>query len=107
MPSDEDSSPAAENAAAPSTGHRQRVLLSATTSYRSIFQLPSSVKCVFDKFPLVTYEENSLPLRAPKHQQEHVLHVFTTEAGARAGNLSFNPACLKWQVNHNGTASLD
>ncbi|EME50122.1 hypothetical protein DOTSEDRAFT_85352 [Dothistroma septosporum NZE10] len=65
---------------------------------RSIWSLPPPVKRVFDKFPLVTYEANELPARAPKKRQKHVLHVFTTKEDAESGRPSFNPGCLKWQT---------
>ena len=64
----------------------------------SIFRIPAPLKRVFDKFPLVQYDENELPLRAPKDKSQHVLHVFTTDKDAREGKPSFNPGCLKWQV---------
>ena len=64
----------------------------------SIFRIPTPLKRVFDKFPLVQYEENELPLRAAKDKSQHVLHVFTTDADAKDGRPSFNPGCLKWQV---------
>lgn len=64
----------------------------------SIFRIPAPLKRVFDKFPLVQYGENELPLRAPKEKDQHILHVFTTEGDANDGKPSFNPGCLKWQV---------
>lgn len=64
----------------------------------SIFRIPAPLKRVFDKFPLVQYDENELPLRATKDKSQHVLHVFTTDKDAREGKPSFNPGCLKWQV---------
>jgi hypothetical protein len=64
----------------------------------SIFSIPAPLKRIFDKFPLVQYDENELPLRAPKDKSQHVLHVFTTDKDAREGKPSFNPGCLKWQV---------
>jgi len=64
----------------------------------SIFRIPTPLKRIFDKFPLVQYNENELPLRAPKDKSQHVLHVFSTERDAREGKPSFNPGCLKWQV---------
>jgi hypothetical protein len=64
----------------------------------SIFRIPTPLKRIFDKFPLVQYDENELPLRAPKEKSQHVLHVFTTEKDAKHGRPSFNPGCLKWQV---------
>ena len=65
---------------------------------RSIFRVPAPLKRVFDKFPLVSYEENALPLRAPLKGDAHKLYVFTTDEDARNAKPSFNPACLKWQV---------
>ncbi|KAK4998127.1 phosphatidylserine decarboxylase [Elasticomyces elasticus] len=64
----------------------------------SLFEIPAPVKRVFNKFPLVTYPSNELPLRAPRKRQQHVLHVFATPAGALRGLPSFNPSCLKWQT---------
>lgn len=64
----------------------------------SIFRIPAPLKRVFDRFPLVQYDENDLPLRAPKERGQHVLHVFTTEKDAKDGRPSFNPGCLKWQA---------
>lgn len=65
---------------------------------QSLFSIPPSVKRVFNKFPLVVYTENELPLRAPLDWHTHILHVFTTLEDAKTGRPSFNPACLKWQV---------
>jgi metaxin len=64
----------------------------------SIFRIPAPLKRIFDKFPLVQYDENHLPLRAPKDKSQHVLHVFTTDEEAKSGKPSYNPGCLKWQV---------
>ena len=66
---------------------------------RSIWSLPPPVKRIFDKFPLITYEANELPARAPKDRRKHVMHVFTTGHDAKNGRPSFNPGCLKWQVS--------
>lgn len=67
----------------------------------SWFDVPPALKRIFDKFPLVTYDENELPLRASsRRREEHVLYVFATEEDARAGRPSFNPQCLRWQVGH-------
>jgi len=66
----------------------------------SIFTIPAPVKRVFDKFPLVTYDANELPLRAPRSRDRNVLHVFTTREDAKKGKPSFNPACLRWQVGY-------
>ncbi|KAF2466039.1 uncharacterized protein BDR25DRAFT_336613 [Lindgomyces ingoldianus] len=63
-----------------------------------IFAVPAPIKRLFDKFPLLTYSANDLPLRAPRNRDRHVLHVFTTPRGAELGSPSYNPACLKWQA---------
>nr|POF08198.1 metaxin-1 [Quercus suber] len=70
---------------------------SQTASRPTWFEIPAPVKRIFDRYPLVTYAANELPLRAPKSRKRHVLHVFTTEEDARTGRPSFNPSCLKWQ----------
>ncbi|EMC99012.1 hypothetical protein BAUCODRAFT_22311 [Baudoinia panamericana UAMH 10762] len=70
----------------------------AKTSINRLFSVPPPVKRIFDKFPLITYETNALPLRAPRGREEHVLHVFTSEEGSQHGRPSYNPACLKWQA---------
>ena len=80
---------------------------------RSLFSIPPPLKRVFDKFPLITYGENGLPLRAPAWREEHTLYVFATDRGAKSGRPSFNPACLKWQVSliaislHEGCVDTD
>ncbi|PSN66416.1 hypothetical protein BS50DRAFT_589150 [Corynespora cassiicola Philippines] len=65
---------------------------------RSIFAVPAPIKQLFDRFPLVTYPANDLPLRAPANRDSNVLYVFATEKDAAAGAPSYNPACLKWQT---------
>lgn len=66
---------------------------------RSLFEIPPALKRIFDKFPLVTYDENELPLRASnRRRDEHVLYIFATDEDARKGRPSFNPACVRWQV---------
>jgi metaxin len=65
----------------------------------SLFSIPPPLKRIFDKFPLVTYGPNELPLRAPRGREENVLHVFTSDEDAANGKPSFNPSCLKWQVS--------
>ncbi|UPX15023.1 uncharacterized protein EKO05_0005491 [Ascochyta rabiei] len=65
---------------------------------RRIFDVPTPIKQLFDKFPLLTYPVNHLPQRAPQHRNAPVLHIFTTAAGASRGAPSYNPACLKWQA---------
>ncbi|KAB2581127.1 Metaxin-1 [Lasiodiplodia theobromae] len=67
------------------------------SAFSSITTVPAPVKRLFDKFPLVTYSANELPLRAPRERQRHQLYIFTTEDGALRGEASFNPSCLKWQ----------
>ena len=67
-------------------------------SARSIFDVPTPIKQLFDRFPLLTYPVNDLPQRAPQHRNAHVLHIFTTNEGSLRGVPSYNPACLKWQV---------
>lgn len=66
---------------------------------RSLFDIPPPLKRIFDKFPLVTHEENTLPLRARTQRDANILYVFTTKEDARNGRPSFNPSCLKWQVS--------
>ncbi|EME87767.1 uncharacterized protein MYCFIDRAFT_28422 [Pseudocercospora fijiensis CIRAD86] len=69
-----------------------------SSAKRSIFALPTSIKRVFDTFPLREFPANALPIRAPRHREEHVLHVFATDEGAKLSKPSFNPGCLKWQT---------
>ncbi|KAF2087861.1 putative mitochondrial outer membrane protein [Saccharata proteae CBS 121410] len=68
------------------------------TLYRSVTTVPPPIRRLFNNFPLVTYQANDLPLRAPSDRQQHVLYVFTTSDGALRGDPSFNPGCLKWQA---------
>ncbi|KAF2259298.1 hypothetical protein CC78DRAFT_475904 [Lojkania enalia] len=65
---------------------------------RNIFAIPAPIKRLFDRFPLLTYPANELPLRAPRNRQDSVLYVFTTDDGAATDAPSYNPACLKWQT---------
>ncbi len=67
-------------------------------SIYDLFQLPSPVKRIFDWFPLKTYPANDLPCRSPLIYRVNTLHTFTTQKGALNNAPSFNPACLKWQV---------
>lgn len=69
-----------------------------TRSARDFFRVPPALKRVFDKFPLVIYEANELPIRAAKRREKHALYIFATEEGARDGRPSFNPGCLRWQA---------
>ena len=65
---------------------------------RGFFEIPPPLKRVFDKFPLITYEDNELPVKARSSRSENVLYIFTSPEDASSGRPSFNPACLKWQV---------
>jgi hypothetical protein len=65
---------------------------------RSIFNVPTPIKQLFDRFPLLTYPINDLPQRAPQDRNTPILHIFTTAEGASRSAPSYNPACLKWQV---------
>ena len=78
-----------QNARPPSTTEQEK---------RSLFSIPPPLKRIFDKFPLVTYADNALPLRARATGDENVLYIFTNKEDAKLGRPSFNPSCLKWQV---------
>lgn len=95
MPDDDTT---AVNAADTSNRHVSSNKGSGSRSWRDLFAIPPPVKRVFDKVPLVTYEANELPARAPRDRGENVLYVFTTEDDAQNGRPSFNPSCLRWQV---------
>ncbi|KAF2438583.1 hypothetical protein P171DRAFT_467230 [Karstenula rhodostoma CBS 690.94] len=69
-----------------------------STPSRTIFAVPTPIKQLFDRFPLLTYSPNDLPQRAPRHRDAHTLFVFATEKEAVCGAPSYNPACLKWQA---------
>ncbi|PGH30674.1 hypothetical protein GX50_06538 [[Emmonsia] crescens] len=60
--------------------------------------VPTPIKHVFDKFPLITYPANELPCRIADRSDNHTLYIFTTARGAGRGAPSFNPQCLKWQA---------
>ncbi|KAL2420058.1 hypothetical protein ABEF95_003694 [Exophiala dermatitidis] len=64
----------------------------------SWWSLPLPIKRVFDRFPLVTYPENDLPQRAPRHRNENVLYIFQTTEPQSRDAPSYNPTCLKWQA---------
>lgn len=68
-------------------------------SQKQWFTTPSSIKCLFDKFPLRTYPPNELPQRDTRDGTQHLLYIFTTPEGARLGLPSYNPSCLKWQAS--------
>ncbi|KAK7181359.1 hypothetical protein PSPO01_12653 [Paraphaeosphaeria sporulosa] len=69
-----------------------------STPSRSIFSVPTPIKQLFDRFPLLTYSPNDLPQRAPRHRDAHTLFIFAGEKDAADGAPSYNPACLKWQA---------
>ena len=62
------------------------------------FTTPQPIKRLFDKFPLSIYPHNELPERTAQHRDQNALYVFTNNDGAHRGLPSFNPGCLKWQV---------
>ncbi|EXJ80098.1 hypothetical protein A1O3_08384 [Capronia epimyces CBS 606.96] len=68
------------------------------TLTRSWWSLPQPIRHIFDRFPLVTYPENELPQRAPRHQNENVLYIFQKQGPQSRDGPSFNPSCLKWQA---------
>lgn len=63
------------------------------------FTTPSSIKSLFDNFPLRTYPPNELSPCDAQDATQHRLYIFTTAEGARLGSPSYNPSCLKWQVS--------
>ncbi len=63
----------------------------------SWFSIPPPLKRLFDRFPLVTYDENASPLRSPR-RREKTLYIFTPKEGSKCGRPSYNPSCLKCQV---------
>ena len=100
----------------------------STRQTRSILAMPSPLKRVFDRVPLITYPEDGLPSRsvsvprkaeradihafydahvreksaAGKGEREEALHAFFSWADSSEDRspkvASFNPGCLKWQV---------
>lgn len=63
-----------------------------------LFSIPTPIKKLFEKVPVLLYAPNELPQRAPKPARLPSLYVFIKEKDAAAGKPSFNPSCLKWQV---------
>ncbi|KAL8699827.1 MAG: hypothetical protein Q9224_001245 [Gallowayella concinna] len=59
---------------------------------------PNPIRRLFDKFPLLTYPLNELPLRKPIERNKNTLFIFGREDDAQHGAPSFNPTCLKWQT---------
>lgn len=49
---------------------------------------------MFDRFPIITYDDNDLPQRTSHSRSTHTLFIFTVSDH----KLSPNPACLKWQL---------
>ncbi|KAI9891560.1 MAG: hypothetical protein M1814_002683 [Vezdaea aestivalis] len=70
----------------------------AIPHYRDIFSTPAPLRSLFAKVPLITYDANHLPARAPTGRSKHTLYVFSTPDDSAKGRPSFNPRCLKWQV---------
>ena len=70
----------------------------APSNARNYFEIPAPIKRVFNRFPLVTYPANELPLRAPRARTRHGLYVFKVKGSSPEG-ASCNPSCLKWQVS--------
>ncbi|KAF2011558.1 hypothetical protein BU24DRAFT_413193 [Aaosphaeria arxii CBS 175.79] len=64
--------------------------MASNTERNRWYSIPAPVRTLFNKFPLVTYPENDLPL--PRRNRENVLYVFGESP------LSYNPSCLKWQA---------
>lgn len=64
-----------------------------------IFSVPTPVKKIFDKVPIVIYPPNRLPQRSSSCDNFPSLYVFSREQDAIVGKPSFNPSCLKWQVS--------
>ncbi|KHJ35534.1 putative mitochondrial outer membrane protein [Erysiphe necator] len=63
-----------------------------------IFSVPTPVKKIFDKVPIVIYPPNRLPQRSSSCDNFPSLYVFSREQDAIVGKPSFNPSCLKWQT---------
>ena len=74
---------------------------SGRTRIRDLVHVPAPVKRVFDRFPVVTYPANPLPLHTSSTQSARdvpTLYIFVDREDAHLGKPSFNPGCLKWQV---------
>ncbi|RPB24052.1 hypothetical protein L211DRAFT_204056 [Terfezia boudieri ATCC MYA-4762] len=67
---------------------------------KSIFTVPPLIKALFDTFPLITYPAYPVPARYPKPTTRARLYAWTTpsEAQKPGGGYSFDPECLKWQI---------
>ncbi|RKF81946.1 Metaxin-1 [Golovinomyces cichoracearum] len=62
------------------------------------FSIPTPLKKLFDKFPVVVYPPNQLPQSSSKPDSCPSLYVFSKDQDLAAGRPSFNPSCLKWQT---------
>ncbi|OJD16431.1 hypothetical protein AJ78_03418 [Emergomyces pasteurianus Ep9510] len=88
--------PEADDQTAPC--HQPQASPPCSARFPSVPSVPTPIKHVFDKFPLITYPSNQLPRRIAGRSENHTLYVFTTTRGAARGAPSFNPQCLKWQA---------
>ena len=70
------------------------------------FKIPAPLARLFNRFPLLTYPPNELPVRSPTQRNLPALYVFISEEDALRGLPSFNPSCLKWQVHTHATYSF-
>jgi len=68
------------------------------TRMRTLFSIPSPVRDLFDKVPVLVYPSIVLPQGAPRPSRIPSLYIFSTEKEAAAARPSFNPTCLKWQT---------
>lgn len=90
------------------TSYNQSNFTRQTTAVKNLFSIPTPVKKLFDKVPVVTYPANELPQRSPGAKGRKrdgdgdaklpSLCVFCREGEENEGRPSFNPGCLKWQV---------
>lgn len=56
--------------------------------------MPTPIRIIFNRFPIIVYEDNDLPQGTLTSRSSHTLYIFT----APGQTLSPNPACLKWQL---------
>ncbi|KAK5992404.1 hypothetical protein PT974_05808 [Cladobotryum mycophilum] len=65
----------------------------------SMFAVPTPIRELFKLFPLITLPSEPLPARAPERIRERPrFYVFAREKDVLGSLPSFNPSCLKWQV---------
>ncbi|KAI1001365.1 hypothetical protein K3495_g6834 [Podosphaera aphanis] len=69
-----------------------------SSSVADFFAIPTPIRNLFDRVPLVKYPPNPLPRSSPKPANFPSLYIFSKESDAAAGRPSFNPSCLKWQT---------